>query len=59
MWTGGFQQTVDKYAYDMMSIIFLCMVGFEMSIDAHNNITVPTLIYSSCIMLAAELTPEY
>jgi hypothetical protein len=57
MWTGGFQQIVDKYVYDMMSIIFPCMVGFEMSIDAQNNITVPTLIYSSCIVLAAELTP--
>jgi len=44
IWTGDFQQTVDKYAYDMMSIIFPCMVGFEMSIDTQSSITVPTLI---------------
>ena len=43
-WTGGFQQIVDKYAYGLMSIIFPCMVDFEMSIDAQNNIRVPRLI---------------
>jgi hypothetical protein len=54
-WYGSFLYIVDNiHAFYITSVIFSCMLGLEISVDAQSKILVVTFL----VMLAADNTPS-